>query len=151
MYPVLVSPRKGQSPPISASSCCFIFGWDLTVVIRRGGGPQKLFLHYCKTLISDRLGFLSLFFGGGGRVYLCSEFWICNIRCFSYLQKFMFNSDWLLCIHFLLLHFWEEIFIGCSAFIFMFLLYTGFVWMLSAISHSFGNVLFFLELAIIGI
>lgn len=89
MYPVLVSSRKGRSPPISASfCCCFIFGWDLTVVIRRGGGPQKLFLHYCKTLISDRLGFLSLFFLGGGYIYVLSfefvtlgVFHICKSLC----------------------------------------------------------------------
>ena len=29
--------------------------------------------------------------------------------------------------------------------------YIGFIWMLSAVSHSFGNVLFFLGLAITGI
>ena len=63
----------------------------------------------------------------------------------------MFSLVWLLCV-FPSASFLGGIFywLKCYDFYFMLPLYVGFVCMLSSICHSFGNVLFFLGLAITG-
>lgn len=148
-----------STPPLVSSSFWLFssaFKWlflyfdrNFIALICRRIGPNKLFHHYCKTLILcyPGFGFVLFCFWGGGIEFLNLQLGVFRIRkCLT-----MLNSVWLLCM-FPSASFLGGIFywLKCYDFYSMLPLYVGFVSMLSSICHSFGNVLFFLGLAITG-